>query len=672
MLRPERRPRIGLLGKFAVVSLVPIVLLGLALAFVLRDEIRQRALSNARQSATLLEYSLVQPQLEPAEMKTGLSDARIHALDQVLKPSLAGHQIARIKVWNREGRVVYASDHSIIGRTFPPDDHRSDALAGKTASEVSDLKGAENSNDHSFGKLLEVYTPLRFDAAPGPAGAFEIYVPYRPVAAAISSDTNRLYVVLLAGLVLLYLALFRIVARASNRLRRQAEENERLALHDPLTDLPNRTLFHDRAAQAIVAAKRARTGVGLMIFDLDRFKEINDTLGHHNGDLLLKEIGARLRETLRESDTVARLGGDEFGVLLPTIVDDDATLAVAENLRQAIRRPLLLNGITLDLEASAGIALYPAHGEDIETLLQRADVAMYVAKDDHSGSQLYSNERDDYSPARLALVGELRRAIDNEELVLYYQPRADLQTGQITSVEALIRWQHPQRGLLLPIEFIPLAERTGQIRELTHVVLEKALHQLRQWEQDGLALSVAVNLSARDLLDLELPNTVRQLLSQYGVPAERLGLELTESVILADPMRAHAILSRLGAMGIQLAVDDFGVGYSSLAYLKRLPVGEIKIDRSFVMNMEHDENDAVIVRSTIELGRNLGLRVIAEGVESEAIWNELARLECDQAQGFYLSRPIPEPALRQWLRDREIAAQPAGLAAAARVARSVA
>ena len=398
-------------------------------------------------------------------------------------------------------------------RGFRPDEHLTDALAGETASEISDLEGAENSNDRAFGTLLEVYTPLRFDRATAPAGAFEIYVPYGPVAAAITSDTNRVYVVLLAGLVLLYLALFRIVARASNRLRRQAEENEHLALHDPLTGLPNRTLFHDRAAQAIVAAKRAGTSVGLMIFDLDRFKEINDTLGHHNGDLLLKEIGTRLRETLRESDTVARLGGDEFGVLLPTVVGDDATLAIVENLRQAVRRPLLLNGITLDLEASAGIALYPEHGEDIETLLQRADVAMYVAKDDHSGSQLYSNERDDYSPARLALVGELRRAIDKEELVLYYQPRAELQTGQITSVEALIRWQHPERGLLLPVEFIPLAERTGQIREVTRVVLEKALRQLREWEQDGLALNVAVNLSARDLLDLELPNTVRQLLT---------------------------------------------------------------------------------------------------------------------------------------------------------------
>jgi diguanylate cyclase (GGDEF)-like protein len=665
MPRPEWRPRVGLLGKFAVVSLVPIVLLGLALAYVLRGEIRQRALSDARQSAVLLEQSIVQPQLAAGDLKVGLSNARIRALDHALRASLAGHQVARIKVWNRDARAVYSSDHAIIGHTYPPSDELRKALAGGTASEVSDLRKAENRYDRSFGQLLEVYTPLRFGAARTPAGAFELYLPYRPIAAAIGHDTTKLSLVLLAGLLLLYLTLFRIVARASIRLRRQAEDNEHLALHDPLTDLPNRTLFHDRAAQAIPAARRDVTRVGLMIFDLDRFKEVNDTLGHHNGDLLLKEIGSRLRATLRESDTVARLGGDEFGVLLPTVVDEDAALAVAEKIRQALRQPVCLDGITLDLEASAGVALYPEHGEDVETLLQRADVAMYLAKEDHSGCELYSAERDEYSPARLALVAELRRAIDQQELVLYYQPKADLHSGKVTGVEALIRWQHPERGLLLPDEFIPLAERTGLIRELTLVVLEAALRQLRAWELDGLELTVAVNLSARDLLDLELPDTVERLLSRYELLAGRLELEITESVILADPMRARAILSRLSAMGVQLAIDDFGTGYSSLAYLKRLPVGEIKIDRSFVMNMEQDENDAVIVRSTIELGRNLGLRVVAEGVESEAIWDDLARLDCDQAQGYYLSRAMPGQALARWLRDREATVRPTSLSRAA-------
>jgi diguanylate cyclase (GGDEF)-like protein len=650
------RPRLGLVGKFAVVSLVPIMLLGIVLAHVLRAEIRQRALVNARQSAALLDQSLVQPRLTASDLTNGLSATRVRTLDRALQASLAGKQIARIKVWNRDARAVYATDHAIIGHTFPASDELRKALSGNTASEVSNLRAAENAGDRRFGQLLEVYTPLRFSAGGPPAGAFELYLPYSPIQAAIKHDTTELSLVLLGGLALLYLALFPIVASASRRLRHQAAENKHMALHDPLTDLPNRSLFQDRAEQAILATRRHPGRVGLMLLDLDRFKEVNDTLGHHNGDLLLKEIGQRLRIGLRESDSIARLGGDEFGVLLPTIADANAALAVAEKIRQALREPFALEGITLDLDASVGIALYPDHGQYVETLLQRADVAMYLAKQDHSGCELYSAGRDEYSPARLALVGELRRGIDQHELVLYYQPKAELASGRVTSVEALVRWQHPTRGLIAPEEFIPLAERTGLIRDLTHVVLDAALGQLREWQNHGLELGVSVNVSARDLLDLKLPETIARLLDEHQLPAERLELEITESVILADPMRARAVLIRLDAMGVQLAIDDFGSGYSSLAYLKRLPIGEIKIDRSFVMNMENDENDAVIVRSTIDLGRNLGLRVVAEGVENEAVWSNLARLHCDQAQGFYLSRPIPGAELANWLQARDAAA----------------
>jgi diguanylate cyclase (GGDEF)-like protein len=654
MLRPILRPRVGLLGKFALASLVPIVLLGFVLAHVLRDEIRERALVDARESAALLDRSLVQPQLSASDLTAGLSERSIRRLDQALLASLAGKQIARIKVWNRNARVVYASDHQIIGHSYPASDELEEALAGETASEISNLERAENARDRRFGQLLEVYTPLRFGIEARPAGAFEVYLPYRPIGAAIYHDTKRLYLVLAGGLALLYLVLFRIVAGASTRLRRQAAENEYLALHDPLTDLPNRSLFHDRAGQAILAAKRDGASVALLILDLDRFKEVNDTLGHHNGDLLLKEIGIRVSSTLRESDSIARLGGDEFGVLLRTVAEADAARSAGEKIRKALRDPFTLEGVTLDLGASVGIAVYPEHGDDVETLLQRADVAMYLAKEDHSGCEVYSPERDEYSPSRLALVGELRRAIDKGELVLHYQPKAELHSGRVVGVEALVRWQHPERGLLSPDEFVPLAERTGLIRELTLYVLDAALGQSRAWREGGFEPSISVNLSARDLLDVELPETIRGLLERHDVGAERLELEITESVILSDPMRARAVLSQLNAMGIQLAIDDFGSGYSSLAYLKRLPVGEIKIDRSFVMNMEQDENDAVIVRSTIDLARNLGLRVVAEGVESEEVWRDLARLQCDLAQGYFLSRPMPGWALSDWVRDRGV------------------
>jgi len=309
--RPALRLQVGLLGKFALASLVPVLLLGFALAHVLRSEIRQRALSNARQSAVLLEEALVRPHLAAADLKHGLSKPRIETLDRALQASLAGHEIARIKVWNRKGRAVYATDHALIGHDFPPSDELKEALEGNTASEVSDLRNAENRGDRRFGQLLEVYTPLRFAGVDEPAGAFELYLPYRPIAATIAHDDKKLTLVMLGGLALLYLTLFRIVASASARLRRQALENEHLALHDPLTDLPNRTLFHDRAAQAILSARRGGTRVALLLLDVDRFKEVNDTLGHHNGDVLLNEIGPRLRSALREGRSEERRVGKE-------------------------------------------------------------------------------------------------------------------------------------------------------------------------------------------------------------------------------------------------------------------------------------------------------------------------------------------------------------------------
>jgi diguanylate cyclase (GGDEF)-like protein len=644
------RAKVGLLTRFALASLLAVALLGLLLAHVLSSEIRQRALANARQSAQLIDQSLVQPRLSRTELRTGLDRGRVQLLDRALAPALAGKQVARIKVWTTHARVVYATDHQIIGRDFPPSDELQSALTGRTASEVSDLRRAENVNDRRFGQLLEVYTPMRFAGSPAPAGAFELYLPYRPIAAAIASDTHRLYLFLIGGLVLLYIALFRIVAGASARLRRQAAENEHLAMHDALTDLPNRNLFHDRARQAVLAAQREERLVGVLILDLDRFKEVNDTLGHQSGDLLLKQVATRLRSRVRGSDSVARLGGDEYGILLPSIRTADDAVVVANEIRGLLRESVLLQGITLDLDVSVGIAIFPEHGEDVDTLMQRADVALYLAKKDHSGCELYAAARDDYSPGRLALASELRRALDEHELILHYQPQADLDTGRVDAVEALVRWLHPRHGLLGPDQFVPLAETTGQIRELTLYVLAEALRQLRAWRDSGLDLRVAVNLSARDLVDLTFPDTVAELMASHEVPAGMLELEITEGVILADPMRARAILNQLGAIGVRLAIDDYGSGYSSLAYLKRLPVNTIKIDRSFVMNMERDSNDTVIVRSTIELGRNLGLRVIAEGVEEESAWQRLTALECDYAQGYFLSRPMPALEVEAFVR----------------------
>ncbi len=431
--------------------------------------------------------------------------------------------------------------------------------------------------------------------------------------------------------------------------RKQAEAAlEHQALHDALTDLPNRVLLHDRLQHAIRAAQRDRTAVALLIMDLDRFKEVNDTFGHHTGDQLLEQLGERLGSVLRGSDTIARLGGDEFAVLLPTATLADAH-HIAARLLELLEEPFSLGGLQLEIDASIGIALSPEHGTDADTLLRRADVAMYIAKRNGSGHALYNAEQDQHSPMRLALVGELRRAIDQNELSLYFQPKVSLKHSKVLCAEALVRWEHPRHGMLGPDEFVPVAEQTGLIRPLARSVLEAAVRQCNRWRQEGLDLAVAVNLSMRNLHDAEIVDTIRQLLSRWGIPPARLVIEITESSLMADAARAMEVLSRLQEMGVGISIDDFGTGYSSLAYLKRLPVDELKIDKSFVANMARDENDAAIVRSTIGLAHDLGLTVVAEGIEDQATWDLLVELGCDVGQGYYVSRPMPAATLGVWL-----------------------
>jgi len=444
----------------------------------------------------------------------------------------------------------------------------------------------------------------------------------------------------LAVLPLLFLPLLAI-----HRGGRQAIAKEHQALHDALTGLPNRVLFRDRIQQAVRAAERRNGGLAVMIMDLDHFKEVNDTLGHHHGDVLLQEVAERLKTTLRTADTVARLGGDEYGILLPDVTGAEDAQAVAEVLQSALREPFVVDGLTLEMGGSIGIACHPDHGDHVEVLIQRADIAMYSAKEGGRGFSLYEPQQDHYSPRRLSLAGELRSALESGELELHYQPKADVISGRIVGVEALVRWNHPRHGLLGPEEFVPIAEQTGLIVPLTRWVLAAAMRQCRAWQEQGYELSVAVNLSARSFLDTALAVDIPQLLKLHGIEPALLELEVTESTIMLDPARATATLERLSELGLRLSIDDFGTGYSSLANLKRLPVDMIKIDKSFVLEMATEHSDAAIVRSTIELAHNLGLQVIAEGVEDRQIWEELARLGCDFAQGYYLSRPLPAEKL---------------------------
>lgn len=430
----------------------------------------------------------------------------------------------------------------------------------------------------------------------------------------------------------------------------QTAKLEHQALYDSLTDIPNRTLLHDRLRQAISTAQRTRTSLALLLIDLDRFKEINDTLGHARGDLVLKQVGPRIQATLRQSDSVARLGGDEFAVLLPTVSSPSHAVLTAGKILQALQTPFPVEGLEMEIGASIGIVLCPEHGAEAELLMQHADIAMYVAKQQGSGYAVYAPELDRHSPQKLTLMGELRHAIEHDELVLHYQPKLSLKTQSIIGVEALVRWQHPQRGMLYPDQFIPLAEQTGLMKLLSLWVINHALNQHSAWKRGGLDISMAINLSARNLHDPELPSLVGELLLRHQTPPGSLDLEITESAIMADPIRALEVLTRLSAMGVKLSIDDFGTGHSSLAYLKKLPVDTVKIDKSFVMDMTKDEGSSLIVRSTIDLAHNLGVAVIAEGVEMHEAWIDLSILGCDAAQGYYINRPIPAVEFIAWLK----------------------
>ena len=647
--------KMSLLARFGVASAVLLAIVGIVLAQTLSAVIEKRAWVQAEQTAVVAVGLGIAPRLDPAEFTSTIVGPNKDVLDRALEEAALtpnGYQVLRVKVFNTYGTVIYSDLEEIVGNTYDSPDLKR-ALAGELLSKTTTLDDQDELLDNaSIGsKALEVYVPLTYGAGK-PVGVAEIYLPYAPVANAIRQDTRLLYATLLSALLAFYLLMFRLVARASRRLLDQAhqlgasaERNEYLAHHDALTALPNRALLSDRLERAVVEARRRGTDVGVLLIDLDRFKEVNDTLGHETGDALLREVGDRIAGELREMDTVARLGGDEFVVLLPQLEDIEAAILVTQRILNALHRPFTVRGIDLAVEASIGIACYPDHGPNHGVLLQHADVAMYVAKEARGTYAIYDAGSDTSSLARTTLLNELRRALDERELVLYYQPTAELADGTVRSVEALVRWQHPTRGLLTPMEFVPVAEQTGLISDLTTYVISEALRQLRIWIDEGRDLCVSVNLSARNLMDPHLPELVESLLTRAGVDPCRLEVEVTETSAMADPVRAAAVLRGLSKLGVAVAVDDYGTGYSSLSYLRSLPIGTLKIDRSFVTRMRQDEGNAVIVRSTIELAHNLGLRVVAEGVEDVETYDVLAGLGCTVAQGYFLSRPLPPETL---------------------------
>jgi diguanylate cyclase (GGDEF)-like protein len=624
-----------LILRFAVWTCVALALAAAAILLVVRYYNTVQAERAATSQTRVLASAVLRGAVVGTDFRAPISTARQAELDRFFEARILGEGFLLARLYRADGTLAYSTDHHAAA---PEREHVREALDGVVRGDVATLSTATGRER----RVLRTYAPVPID---GGAGVVALFQDYEPIARAATATFVPVVGIFEAVLVLLFVALVPILRHVMRRVRRQMDEIEHRARYDELTELPNRTHFRERIEERLESEP-----VAVLLLDLDRFKEINDALGHEAGDLLLRLVGSRLAAELGDAALLARLGGDEFGILVAGTAAD--ATSVASDVHRVLERPFAVLGLPIEVATSIGIAVSPDHGHDADALLQRADVAMYLAKAAHAGTAVYDEQQDVNDADRLALAGELRRAIENDELVLHYQPKASLETGRIVGVEALVRWVHPERGFIPPDEFIPLAERTGLIKPLSRHVVAAALRQCEAWNALGLDLHVAVNLTIPDLLDVELPDRVAALLAETRVRPDQLEFEITESTILADPFRVRQVLSRFDELGVGLAIDDFGTGYSSFAVLKSLPVATIKIDRSFVMGMCDDESDATIVRSTIDLARNLGLDVVAEGVESEEAWDALRAHGCSLAQGYFISRPVPADELVGVLNER--------------------
>jgi diguanylate cyclase (GGDEF)-like protein len=644
--------RLTLTQRVALLSLVPMAVLGFALTSVIEHEVEGHSVASASQSARLIANIGIQPRLTAQELKRGLTLREVRQLDEQLRARSTTENLARIKIWNIGHTVIYSDDHRLIGRTFPGVDDLESALEGRpeTAQVIMPRPHSETASEVGLGELLEVYVPLRFAGSAQPAGAFEIYLSYKPIAAANAHDKRVIVLVVAIGLALLWAILFRIVAQASLRLRRQSLENDRLARYDPLTGLPNRTLFRERVDAALRRSEHEGR-LAVLLIDLDGFTEINSTLGNATGDEVLRETARRLRAQLGEHVLLARIGGDEYAVLCPHADGVSGALQTAACLQAGLESPIAIGGIALNLDASIGLAVAEDGDDPLERLLQHADAALARARAQRSRVEVYSARYDSFDPAGLMLLGQVRLALERDEFELHYQPKLDLRSKRVCGVEALLRWRHPEQGLLMPLSFVPLIEQTALIDALTDRVLELALRQMVRWREQGLELDMSVNLSARNLLDLGLPDRVRALLREHWVEPQRLTVEVTESATMADPERAAEVLAALRERNIRVSIDDFGTGNASIAYLTQLPASEIKIDKAFITDLCEDARAEAIASSTLDLARHLGLHVVAEGIETAAVLERLVELGCDTGQGYLISRPLAGEDLTAWLTE---------------------
>lgn len=635
----ERPPRLVL--RFVVVLSLALALASAVILVVVHHFAISEAERSATRQASLVASTLLQREVKLGDLARPVPVERRRQLDAVVGALLVSDDTLGVSLVRKDGRITYSTDRRTIGMVVPAR-LASEAAAGTIVSVGSRARGIDADPGP---KTLETYAPVR----PGPAGGAALIVQsYAPIERAARAAQLRVGIVLEALLLVLFLIFVPLLARVTKRIGAQIDRIHFQAFYDELTGLPNRAHLFERLGLVLQRAAANQRLLAVLVLDLDQFREINNTLGHESGDVLLAQTASRLRAAVGTEWLLARLGGDEFAVVIEYEDEKDAK-AFAADIRKALEPPVIIDGLPFAVDSTVGIAFFPKDGGDAETLVKHADVATHTAKEWHVGVLAYSPAVDPHDPDQLELVGELREAAERGELRLHYQPKIDLTTNTIAGYEALAYWEHPTRGLLPPGAFIPMAERTGAIRHVTRAVLAEAVKQLKEWDSLDARFTVAVNLSAVDLLDPKLPRQLKALLRKYGVDPGRLCIEVTERTVMAAPDRARSILNRIVVAGIQVSIDDFGTGHSSLAHLKNLPAHEVKIDRSFISDMTVSTHDRMIVLAAIQLGHSLGLRIVAEGVETKAVHDALVEQGCDQAQGYLYGSPEPAEAVTSML-----------------------
>ncbi|MEV6349969.1 EAL domain-containing protein [Actinoplanes sp. NPDC051851] len=607
------------------------VVLGAVMWQGYRDDAAEQGRAEGLAQAAVIAEMAVAPALSEAALSDGLTTGQRSGMQKATELAVYHGSVRRLRVRSFTGAVVFSDDGTTSGGVAAANADFQAAANGESRATV--LKDAN-------GGVIRVLQPLVANASGEAIGVLELYLPYSAIAARLDAQLTRTAWRLAGGLAALYLVLALLAWWTGRSLSRYAARQEYHATHDMLTGLPNRAAYRSQAEAVIRVAERDGGHGAVVLLDLNRFKEVNDSFGHHAGDELLTVVSARMASALNEGDMLARLGGDEFAMLLP---GRNAAQAVAllERVRDRVSEELVLEGVPLSIEASFGIALYPEHGNRVQELKQRADMAMYQGKRGAADIVVYAGGANTQPHQWLPVQAELRHALDRDELVLHYQPKVGLPGGEVCGVEALVRWQHPQRGLLPPGEFLPAAEHSGLIVPLTEWVLRQALLDQAAWRAEGQDWALSVNVSARNLEAPGFAEHVTALLAEMGTEPRRLILEVTETALAGDAETAVRAVKELGFAGVGISIDDFGTGYTSLSHLRGLPITEIKIDRAFVGDVDRDPQSQAIVRSVIELAHGLGSRVTAEGVETPEIDRWLAEAGCDEGQGYWYGRPVP-------------------------------